>query len=554
MTGLKGKNTSLFCAVMVPLALIASACAPVAPAQPTEPAAPAATSPAVARPAVGGTVNVYLYQKPKNFNPLLPFHGPDQQLMQLVFDNLVIVNDRYEYEGRLAEKWQISSDAKTYTFTLRNGLKWSDGQPFSSKDVLFTYKLLANPAAGGAQAGKFSGVKGIADYRDGKTESPAGFRAPDQNTFVIELDQPNSAYLSTIAGPWFWILPEHVLGKVELKTLQDHPFFLKPTAGMGPFKFVKHETDQFVEFERNQNYRAPVAIERMFLKPVTTDVATAQLEKGEMQVVQLSPTDVSRVRALSQVRVEAKPGPGIILMAAAIDQPHLKDKRIRQAMLHAIDREGIIRQVLAGQGSLTNTHILGPSWALPPDLKKYEYSPDKARELLKDAGWDTNRVVKIQWIPGQRDRDAAAQIIQGQLGAVGMKVELNQVEVGPLLENLKNRTFDFSLYGGGLYTLDPDSTFIPTTCDQAYPKGGNNSHYCNPEVDALYVKGRATADVSERAKIYQQIARITNEEVPYIWLFVPAAIWGYSEKLQGFKPHGEFVSAFWNAAEWSLRQ
>jgi ABC-type transport system substrate-binding protein len=151
MTGLKGKNTSLFCAVMVALALIASACAPVAPAQPTEPAGPAATSPAVARPAAGGTVNVYLYQKPKNFNPLLPFHGPDQQLMQLVFDNLVIVNDRYEYEGRLAEKWQISSDAKTYTFTLRNGLKWSDGQPFSSKDVLFTYKLLA-PRPGSSAA------------------------------------------------------------------------------------------------------------------------------------------------------------------------------------------------------------------------------------------------------------------------------------------------------------------------------------------------------------------------------------------------------------------
>lgn len=571
--------------VLATLALVAAACTPAAPtavppantavaAAPTAAAAAkppatavaqaaptvaptvavaAPTSAAAAKPAAtGGTLNVYLYQKPRNFSPLVAFNGPDQQIMSLIYDNLVIVNDKYEYEGRLAETWTISPDGRTFTFNLRKGLKWSDGTPFSSKDVLFTYKLLANEASGSAQAAKFNNVKGVADIRAGR--DAAGFRAPDENTFVIELEQPNAAYLSTIAGAWFWILPEAQLGKVELKDLANHPFFLKPTAGMGPYNFVRYETDQFVEVERNPNYRTPVAIERIFLKPVTSDVATAQLEKGEMQLVQLSPTDVDRVKALPGVRVESKPGPGIILMAVALDQPHLKDKRIRQAVLHAIDREGLVKQVLAGQATITNTHILGPSWALPPDLNKYEYNPQKAQQLLRDAGWDASRTVKIQWIKGIRDRDAAVEIIQAQLGAVGMKVELNPLEVGPLLENMKNRTFDFSLYGGGLYTVDPDSIAVPTMCDQAYPKGGNNSHYCNQEVDALMAKGAATADQAERAKLYQPVAKITNDEVPYIWLYVPSAIWGYSDKLQGLKPHGEFTTGFWNAAEWSLRQ
>lgn len=526
--------------------------APAAAAKPTIAPAPT-TAAAAAKPATGGgTLNVYLYQKPKLFSPLVAFNGPDQQVMSLVFDNLVIVNDKYEYEGRLAEKWTVSPDGKTFTFTLRKGLKWSDGAPFSSKDVLFTYKLLANEASGSAQAAKFNNVKGIADLRAGK--EAAGLRAPDESTFIIELENPNGAYLSTVAGAWFWIIPEHLLGKVELKDLGNHPFFLKPTAGMGPFKFVKYETDQFVELERNPNYRSAVGIERMFLKPVTSDVATAQLEKGEMQLVQISPTDLARVTALPGVKVESKPGPGIILMAVALDQPQWKDKRVRQAVLHAIDREGIVKQVLAGQATLTNTHILGPSWALPPDLNKYEYSPPKAQQLLKDAGWDPNRVVRIQWIKGTRDRDAAVEIIQGMLGAVGMKVELNPIEVGPLLENMKNRTFDFSLYGGGLYTVDPDSISVPTLCDQAYPKGGNNSHYCNKEVDALMAKGAATGDPAERAKAYQQVAKITNDEVPYIWLYVPSAVWAYSDKLQGIKPHGEFTTGFWNAAEWTIRQ
>jgi len=387
-------------------------------------------------------------------------------------------------------------------------------------------------------------------YRSGKATDVAGFRAPDPNTFVVELDAPNAAFISSISWPFYAILPEHTLGSADIKTLTDHPFFKNPTVGIGPFRFVRYETDQFVELEKNPNYRGPVGFDRVFLKPVTTDVATAQLEKGEMQLVQISPTDVDRLKAVSSVKIDSKAGPGIILMAVDLDQPYLKDKRVRQAILYAIDRAGIINTVLAGQATLTNTHIMGPAAAIPADLQKYEYSPEKAKALLAEAGWDANQVIKIQWIPGIRDRDATVQIVQGQLQAVGMKVELNPVEAGPLTENHKNRTFDLSLYGGGLYTIDGDSTSVPNQCDQAYPAGGNNAHYCNTEVDAAFARGRSTSDAAVRNQAYQQIAHIQNDEVPYVWLYVPSAVWAYSSKLQNFKPHGELTYGFWNASEW----
>ena len=133
-----------------------------------------------------------------------------------------------------------------------------------------------------------------------------------------------------------------------------------------------------------------------------------------------------------------------------------------------------------------------------------------------------------------------------------MQVELNPLEAGPLLDNMKNRTFDLSLYGGGLYTIDPDSTSVPNECSQAYPAGGNNAHYCNADVDAAFVAGRATTDSATRLQAYQQVAHITNDEVPYIWLYVPSAVWAYSTKLTGFKAHGELTYGFWNAADWSL--
>ncbi|MBV9578445.1 MAG: ABC transporter substrate-binding protein, partial [Chloroflexi bacterium] len=490
--------------------------------------------------------------KPKNWNPLAPTNGPDTQVETLIYDALLMVNDTYAYEPRLAQTWTASPDARTFTFNLRPGLKWSDGEPFSSKDVLFTYKLLANPASGSAYAAKFDHVAGIADYRSGATPDVAGFQTPDDNTFVVQLDQPNAAFISSISWPFFGILPQHVLGTADINTFSDNAFFLNPTVGMGPYSFVQYRTDQFVELKKNPNYRAPVAIDHVFLKPLTTDVATAQLEKGEMQLVQISPTDLDRLKADPGVKIDSKSGPGIILMAVAVDQPYLQDKRVRQAMLYAIDRADIVGQVLAGQGSLTNTHVLGPPEAIPSDLNQYEYNPDKARALLQAAGWDASRVIKIQWIPGIRDRDATVQIIQSQLQAVGINVELNPLEAGPLVDNMKNRTFDLSLYGGGLYTIDGDSTSVPNECSQAYPAGGNNAHYCNADVDAAFAAGRATTDPTARNQAYQTVARITNDEAPYIWLYVPAAVWAYSDKLQNFKAHGELTYGFWNAAEWSL--
>ena len=126
----------------------------------------------------------------------------------------------------------------------------------------------------------------------------AGFRRPTPTRSSSSSIKPNAAFISSISWPFYGILPEHTLGTADVKTLADNPFFKNPTVGIGPFKFVRYETDQFVELEKNPNYRGPVGLDRVFLKPVTTDVATAQLEKGEMQLVQISPTDVERLKAV----------------------------------------------------------------------------------------------------------------------------------------------------------------------------------------------------------------------------------------------------------------
>ena len=153
---------------------------------------------------------------------------------------------------------------------------------------------------------------------------------------------------------------------------------------------------------------------------------------------------------------------------------------------------------------------------------------------------------------GGRDVENSLLIAQSQLQAVGIKADFQPLERGPLLEAITGRKFDLVSYGGGVYTVDPDSTSYVLMCQFAQPKGANNPGYCNPMVDRLFMEGRAATDQAARAKIYQEASALINDDVSHVWLFVADAIYGYSDKLQGLKPHGDFNSAYWNAYEWSV--
>ncbi|MBO9625596.1 MAG: ABC transporter substrate-binding protein [Microbacterium sp.] len=498
------------------------------------------------------SANVYLYQKPVSFNPLKPPQGGEQLAMSLIFDNLFTTDPDFEFTPRLAESWDISDDAKTYTFHLRKGLTWSDGEPFTADDVVFTFNLQANPAVGGAWGGRLSGVEGYSAVHDGSTTELSGLTAPDENTVVFQLSEPNAGFLSLIGyGSVMYILPKHVLGEKDPATLLEDPWFTRPTAGMGPYVVKAFNVDQDIELDANSHFRTKVGIDHLYLKMLTSDVATAQLGTGEIDLAQVSALDYDAVKALPGVTVSSKPSAGFNRVAVNSSKPQFADERVRQAMLYAIDRQGIIDGVLGGQAELLNSDIMTP-WALPDDLEDYAYDPDKAKELLAEAGFDPAQQVTLSWVPGQRDRDQMANVIIENLKAAGINAVANQVEVGVLLDSYKNATYDLALFGGGVYTPDPASSVPIIACAQRYPAGGNTALFCNEELDAAMADGQKVVEQDERAALYQKAAVLDNELVPYLWLNVPHAIWATSERLKGFEPHGDFTNGFWNAADWTV--
>ncbi|WP_308797745.1 ABC transporter substrate-binding protein [Agromyces silvae] len=498
------------------------------------------------------SASVYLYQDPSTFNPLKPFAGGEQLVMSLLYDNLVTTDPDAEYIPRLAESWTVSEDATTYTFTLREGLKWSDGEPFGAADVVFSYNLYANPEVASAQSSRLAGVVGYDELQSGAATELSGVTAVDDHTVEIALSEPNAGFLALIGyGPVFFILPEHVLGEVPASEVMDDAFFTEPTAGMGPYVLDEFRADQELALSANPEYRTEVGIDRLFLKLVTSDVATSQLSTGEIDLVQVSPSDLGTVEGIGGVQVSTAASPGFTRMAVNQEKPQFVDPRVRQAILTAIDREGIIEGILAGQASPLNSTIL-TSWALPADLDEYEYDPERARQLLAEAGWDPATPVAITWIPGQRDRDLMVNVIVENLKAVGIQASAAQVDSAGQSAALDAKSFDLLLFGGGVYSMDPASSFPILSCDSRFPAGSNLSLFCDEQLDALMTEGAGTSEQSARATAYQDAARLDNAAVPYIWLNRPDTIWATSERLKGFIPNGDATNGFWNAAEWTI--
>lgn len=493
------------------------------------------------------TLNVLLYQNPVGeFSPLAPSSGPDNQVMSLIYEGLLGVSNDYQLEPEIASSYTVSPDGTTFTFHIRPGLKWSDGQPLTSADVLFTYDVMANPKSGSATAANYTGVQGVSAFVAGKASTISGFSAPNPTTFVIKATSPDVGLLALIGS--VDILPKHILGNVPVSQLATDPYFHAPTAASGPFKFVTFKPNQYVEVVKNPYYRDPAKIDTVFLKPMTSDGAIAALSNGELDIASFPATDLSTVEGFKGVTVDQATSGGFVRIVLNQRQPFFKNILVRQAFLYAVNRTAIVSKVLYGKGTVQNSDFFAPDD--PPGMNTYPYDPAKARQLLEEAGWDFNRTLTLQWVPGDADRDAAVTIVQSELGAIGVKVSLHQettAEAATLSPN-----FDMDLYGGGNYATSPWSVNAITACDAAYPTGANNQAFCDPTLDKEMAAANAISNPSARAAAYDKAILRENKDADEMWLYDPDGLWGVSDQVHGFSVPGSNTDPFWDPAAWSL--
>lgn len=487
--------------------------------------------------------------KPTHMNPLATFLAGDTAVLTLLQDTLLVADQNGEYQPRLAERWDESKDAKTFTFHLRKDQKWSDGSPFTAKDVVFSLNLYANPKVASPQATRLSGVKGYAEYQSGAATSLSGVRADGDSTVVVELSKPDAGFLSLIgAGMYLFMLPEKVFATKDPAAVMSDKWWFEQNPGMGPFTLEELKPDQHVIAKRNANFRNPIGFDKMYVNFVTPEVAAGQLGTDEADVAPVLPVESPTVEKMDGVRIEKREAPGFLRFAVNMRKPNLADVRVRQAMLYAMDRKGMIKAALNNFGSVQNSAFM-TDWAAPEGLNAYEQNQDKARELLGQAGWDQNQELAIPYDPGQSDRVAMLNIAGENLKAVGIKTRLVP---DPKVDSLKSGNWDIYLFGGGVYPIDPATLGPILTCEQAYPKGGNLPGYCNPRLDELIAQGASTTDQEQRAESYKEAAKIENTDVPYLWVVRPQTLAGVSDKVQGYVPWGDYTMSLIDVDKWKV--
>jgi peptide/nickel transport system substrate-binding protein len=475
-------------------------------------------------------------------------------LSTAVFMPLIWVDDQGEIFSDMLESWEVSDDARTVTLTLKPDIEWNDGTPISSADVLMSLTMYLDSNIS-VHAFAIRGVEGQAAFADGKADSISGLSAPDARTVVIELEQPDAAWLPNFAnyGVWIPVLPHHVLGEVPHEELLEHEFFETYPVSDGPYQFVEYVTDLHTELKRNPNWSLGEAgFERVFITADPEDVQSARLETGEVQFIYgVAPADVERIRSISGVEVQSVGSAAPVTWQLMFHEP-LLDPRVRQAMVYAVDREGICEGLLEGYCTvpLTNLTQIGPEWAIPTDdMIEYRYDPDRARELLNEAGWDPGTELTFFTEDKQPQVLSAIAIIQDNMADVGINWKVNNIDFAALEEKWAEGDLDGFWAGGGDFTVDPSAVQGYTECDGQYPNGSNITRYCDPELDELWAAGRLVVDQEERAEIYHEAFRLLNEDPVVINVYVPELIVAYDARLKGVKPHPSDLHQ-WNIGEW----
>ncbi|MEP6631189.1 MAG: ABC transporter substrate-binding protein [Lapillicoccus sp.] len=499
-------------------------------------------------------LTVWLQQKPDTASPLLGGTAGNGQIITPVLDQLVNIAADGTLEPRAASKWELASDAKTLTLTLADQ-KWSDGKPFTADDVLFTLNLYVNPAVKSPIATVLKPIAGWDEVQSGAAKEMSGVTKVDARTVKIALKTPDVGFMYTLFGATIYLLQKDTIGKEDPATVASSPIWVTPgkVPGLGPFTLTAYSAGQRAEFTRNPNFRKPVAFEKLNEVLVTQDVATQQMSSGEMDLTLVAATDVKTVQGMQGVKTASNEVPGFDRYTVNQRKEYLKNPKVRQGLLTAIDRTGIISSVYAGAAKPINTSFTSPKVS-KDGFNSYAYDPQKAKQLLTEGGWDFNQEFVIREVNNNAQRAAVDQVVLKNLQDIGVKASIKPVDQAQLTDLLTKGDYDALLYGGGIYVADPETNIPMITCANAYPKGANLPNYCNPQVDALLAQASTTIDEKQRNQILTEAGKLENADVSHLWIAQPTRVYAYSPKITGGIRGGDgMAAALMSVQDWTVK-
>jgi peptide/nickel transport system substrate-binding protein len=470
---------------------------------------------------LGGEVSV--------LNPILSTDTSSGAVEGVIFTGMTKINEKLEVIPDLAKSWEVSKDGKIWTFHLRKDVKWHDQYPFTAEDVIFTFNAILNPKVNSVRRSDF--------IIDG---DPVKFRKIDNFTVQAMLPKPFAPFL---VHSGIGILPKHLLEGKDINTVD----FNRKPIGTGPFKFSEWRTGDFVKVVRNMGYYdgSPLLAEIIYRIIPDENATLVALEAGEIDTAGIPAKDYSRVKKLKGINVYEYDQLLYVYLGLNLEKPAFKDKRVRQALAYATNKNQLVSLILKGLGTPAYAPSAPVSWAYSDDVPKYSYDPEKAKHLLKKAGYEDLEFTCLV-NQGNKEREKAAIILKQQFKKIGVKMNIRVLEWSALLKIINKpsapKDFDAVIIGWSL-GLDPDAYSIWHSSQ--YPKGFNFIKYNNPEADKLLESGRTTIDRDARKKIYAKLWNIIASDQPYVFLWYPKSVVGVRDRVGGLSkpgPAGLFVN------------
>jgi peptide/nickel transport system substrate-binding protein len=457
-------------------------------------------------------------------NPLFITDAASALYAGFIFDPLVNTGDDFKPIPWLATSWRSSSDHLRWTVDLRHDVRWSDGAPFTSRDVVWTWQVALDPATGFPYLGQFNYIS--------KVEASGPYAV------LFTLSQPNALFESEALNAS--ILPEHVLGKIPHRQLRLTNFGEHPV-GTGPFILERWRHDEQISFTRNPHWwHSNVTVPRIAVQIQLNDQARLDaMQDGSGDV--LDGVGTSSFALLQQqaphLRLLHLPDLYSFFIYTNLRRPQLAELAVRQAMLYGWDREAVVSGLLRGD-AIASTGVVPVAlkrW-YDPNVRHYEYNPSRARTMLDSAGWvpgpDGTRVKngrRLAFDLTLTGADAATQDLaaefQADMRAIGVAITPRSLDFATFLSQTQELKYDLALSGWG-GVPDPDQ-FTLLESKQIPPTGNNLMSYSNPVVDHDVTIGLRTFDFVRRKALYDSMQRVTAEDIPvlfYINAFYRAAL------------------------------
>ena len=443
--------------------------------------------------------------EPHSLHPLIGTDSASTEAQSLIYNALVRVNGDKQIEGDLAESWQQTSGGKVYTFRLKDGITWHDGQPFTADDVVFTFDMARDKRIGYIDARELMGIERV---------------TANGNAVTFRLSQADSAFLARVAS--ISILPKHIWQNVV--NLREEAPRITPV-GTGPYRFVDWKKAQYLRFTANDKYhRGAPEVRTLFYKIVPdSNVMAMQLRRGEVDVCHIDSSAKHLLAGDVSIRVTESAGQAYTYIALNHAKDVFADKRVRRAMVSAFERQAVIDNILGGGAYLATADL--PPTSLAHQAEPLAYDVVEADRLLTEAAWvrgedgirekDGKKLAFRLLVSNKNKRlgDAALAFRQNMM-AVGIAVEIVPMDFTTMrTKHLLTGDYEACLISQRL-PIDPLLRAEVWTTDGA----GNRMGYHSARIDALYEKARI-ASGENRDRIFRDVQTVLLDEMPQLFLW-----------------------------------